>query len=71
MSKTLAVIRKDLRKQKLAVPVGNKAYGEKETYLSGTHQAFKCGWIKDLFVVKVSNKWLTASSIDFDFINVR
>lgn len=59
-------IRKDLRGQNLAVPVGN-------FYSVDYYTIFPYRWvhniIEDHFEINYYGKWLKAQSIDFDFIN--
>lgn len=60
MSK-VAVIRKDLIKDELGVPIGNEYYFESTP--------LKYRWLSDTdFQVLFNNKWQSAESIDWDFV---
>lgn len=53
------IIRKDIKKEGLLVPIGNKYIGK---------GIFNGKYVKDNFFIKYKNKWLKAYSIDFEFI---
>ena len=56
-----AKIRKDLLEKNLSVPVGNTYYNKKD--------CLPCRWVdEDKLEVFLNKEWLSAESIDFDFV---
>ena len=59
-----AKVRPELTRDGVAIPLTDS--NNNTIYYSGNSK-LRCGWIKDLFVVRLGNVWMSASSIDFDF----